>query len=572
MFRSIALRSLVLLALVPQPGIAEVRISGVEAELENNIRAYVSLAGEPCDAPAWRVRRRFRDIESEIRDALQPFGYYEPQIEVELELNPDCWQAGAKVLPGEPVRLRRLETEISGEARNDPAFAALAPDELAPGRRLEHAPYDQYKQALQSLAADRGYFDARFTENRLDIWPAEKVADARLHFDSGPRYRLADIRLQQDILEPKLVAAYVDLEPGSLYDGRELARARRDLSNSGYFGRVEILPQLDEAADGQVPLLVSLEPGTRIEYSFGVGASTDMGPRLRTGFRHNRLNARGHRLMADLGVSSTIQGLTAEYRRPRRDPRTDWMSYTGALAREDTDTFTNELGRVGLRRTKRLSASWIRTLSLDFSYERFSIASDTDSSTLLLPAIALDHKHADNDLYPNQGRRIGFELLGANRSLGSSVSFSQAKVFARVVRSWSSNGRWLARAAAGATRTSEFDKLPPSARFFAGGDESVRGFDYESLGPTDAEGNVIGGRNLLVASLEYEHRLKGNYYGAAFVDAGNAFNDTDFDPAVGAGLGIKWRSPLGPIRLYVGIPLSGEDSGARLHLRLGPEL
>ena len=114
--------------------------------------------------------------------------------------------------------------------------------------------------------------------------------------------------------------------------------------------------------------------------------------------------------------------------------------------------------------------------------------------------------------------------------------------------------------------------LAEVARARARGDESVRGFDYNTLGPTDDMGNVIGGSNLLVASLEYEHHLRGNFYGAAFVDAGNAFDDFDVDPAVGAGIGVKWFSPIGPLRFYLAHPLNKSDRAVRVHIRLGADL
>ena len=109
-------------------------------------------------------------------------------------------------------------------------------------------------------------------------------------------------------------------------------------------------------------------------------------------------------------------------------------------------------------------------------------------------------------------------------------------------------------------------------RFFAGGDESVRGFGYNTLGPKDELGNVIGGSNLLVASLEYERWLRGNFYGVVFADAGNAFDDLDVDPAAGAGLGLRWQSPVGPLRIYLAHPLNKSDRSVRLHIRLGADL
>lgn len=561
-----------LLLALPIAGWADLEIAGVDTELERNIRAFVALTDEPCDAEPWRIRRRFRAVETEVSEALQPFGYYEPVITATLDLTGDCWRTQIDVDPGTPVTLRDVDIAIAGDARDDSAFQTLQPAGLTSGARLRHSDYDRYKQSLQVLAADRGYVDAVFTDSRLDIYPAENAADVALHFASGPRYKVGVIRQEQAFLDPGLVSAYLDLEEGSLFDGREIARAYRDLSDSGYFNRIEIVPQQDAAADGHIPIRVSLEPGTRIEYTIGLGASTDTGPRFRAGFRNNRLNTRGHRLISDLNLSTVLQGLSAEYRRPLADPRTDWMSYTAAVTREDNDTFSSDTARTGLRRSKRLSASWIRTLSLDVTYESYTVGTERDNSLLLLPAIAYDHKLADKDLYPDRGRRLGLEARGTSTALGSDTSFVQTQVYARWIRALGANSRLLARATAGTTIKDEFNELPPSLRFFAGGDESVRGFDYESLGPKDADGNVIGGSNLLVASIEYERRLKGNYFGAVFVDAGNAFDDVAVDPAVGTGLGIKWRSPLGPVRLYLGFPVTNEASGVRVHLRLGPDL
>ncbi|MGB5721668.1 MAG: BamA/TamA family outer membrane protein, partial [Woeseiaceae bacterium] len=191
---------------------------------------------------------------------------------------------------------------------------------------------------------------------------------------------------------------------------------------------------------------------------------------------------------------------------------------------------------------------------------------------MVLPAVAYDHKRADRDIFPTRGRRLTLELRGTGQFLGSTTSFLQTVISARFIRSLSDSSRLLARATLGVTAKSEFGELPPSVRFFAGGDESIRGFDYEALGPKDNAGNVIGGSNLLVASVEYEHLLRGNFYGAAFVDAGNAFDSMDVDAAIGAGLGLKWFSPIGPLRFYLAHPLNKSDRSVRLHVRLGADL
>ena len=562
------------LLLASGSAVAKITIDGVDSELESNIRAYASLEGEPCDAPVWLIRRRYRTLEREAREALEPFGYYSPRIASTLSFGESCWSVKLEIEAGEPVRYRNVTIGVEGEAMSDPAFGRLIdPAPFSPGDTVRHSAFDNLKRSLQVVAADRGYVDAEFSEATLSIWPDEGVADASLRMNSGSRYVVGEIRVEQDFLQPELVTGYLRaLQPGKPYDSADLNLAFRALSDSGYFGRIDVSPVFDEAADGRIPIHVGLTRGNRVEYTVGVGISTDTGLRFRAGYRNNHLNEKGHRIIADLGVSPVVQGLTAEYRIPLKDPRREWFSFTGAVSAEQTDTFESDLQRLGVRLTRALSETWLRTYSLDFSNESFTVGEDIDTRRSIVPGVAFDHKLADRDIFPRNGRRLGVEFRGTDRFLGSQMSFLRTAAWARWIRAFGEDNRLLLRFNAGILTTEEFDRLPPTERFFAGGDQSVRGFDYESLGPTDEEGNVIGGRRLLVGSIEYERHLWGNFYGAVFVDAGNAFNDNDFEPEVGAGPGLKWISPLGPIRAYIGVPLTGEDSSVRFHLRLGADL
>ncbi len=559
--------------LLASVGQTELIIEGVDAELQRNVRSYVALASEPCDAESWLVRRRFRAIEAEARTALQPFGYYDPVIETTLEQTTDCWRAVVRIDAGQPVILRNIAIAVDAAPRDRDNFADLiATPGLVAGKRLRHADYELLKESMQVRAAERGYVEAAFVENTIDVWPDERAADLALKFASGPRYDFGAIAFEQSVLDESLVRAFLDFEPGMPYDNRLLTKAYNDLSRSGYFSRIELMPDFERASNQQLPVSIVLEPADRIEYTVGLGLSTDTGPRARAGFKNRRVNQRGHRLQTDLSLSEVLQGISAEYRKPLTDPRTEWLSYTGSLSRQNTDSSDSDTTRIGVRRSKEIRPEWMRTLSLDFSYDRYDIGGVESRSRLVLPGIVYDHKRANADVLPTRGRRLTLEFRGAAEALGSDTSFMQAIIGARLVRSLSEDSRLLARATVGVTAQSAFSELPPSVRFFAGGDESVRGFGYETLGPTDEIGNVIGGSSLLVASIEYEHRIRNDFYGAIFVDAGNAFEDLDVDAAVGAGLGVIWRSPVGPLRIYLAHPLNKSDRNVRLHIRLGADL
>ena len=561
------------LLLLGPPAHAELEIKGISGDLEQNVRAFVELGREACDAPQWRVNRRFRAATRQAASALEPYGYYNPDVRAELAFGERCWTATLAIRPGPRVTYRHVDVRVSGDATDDPGFTGYEqPLGLQSGKPLVHQAYENFKEMLQVRAAERGYIEARFTESSFEIWPDELAADVRLQFESGPRYRFGDVRIAQSGLDERLIQRYLDLPYDEPYDGRKLTDAYRALSNSGYFSRILVTPEYDEAADGRIPISVDLQPGDRIEYNIGAGYATDTGMRFRLGVRNRRVNTEGHRLDADLRYSKVRTGILAEYRKPLRNPRTEWMSYTGAIESETTDTSESDLIRAGVRRSRQFAPNWLRTASLDVNYESFLIGTVDDNSLLVLPAIAFDNKEADQDLHPTHGRRLGLELRGTHRAIGSSTNFLQVVGRARFIRSFGTDSRLIARGTIGFTAKEEFDALPPSVRFFAGGDESIRGFNYKSLGPLDQDGNVVGGSNLLVASLEYERRLKGEFFGAVFVDGGNAFDGTEVDPAYGAGLGIKWRSPIGQLRFYLAHPLNKSDDSIKIHVSLGADL
>jgi translocation and assembly module TamA len=189
-----------------------------------------------------------------------------------------------------------------------------------------------------------------------------------------------------------------------------------------------------------------------------------------------------------------------------------------------------------------------------------------------MPGIGWTRVIADNPLYPRNGLRVNFKTRGSLQEVISDISFLQLMGSFKGILGLPWRSRVIGRVDAGATFMNSFDQLPPSVRFFAGGDNSIRGYAYKSLGPENASGDVEGGKNLLVGSLEIEHRFADKWALAAFVDAGNAFDDTVIDAKTGVGLGIRWRSPVGPIRLDFAHPLDNSDELFRVHFVMGPEL
>ena len=550
-----------------------VEISGVEDALRDNVLALLTLQRERAKEglSERQIRRYFQRGRDEIRAALEPFGYYDVRVESDLRVQREQWVAEYRIHPGEPVRFTRIDVQLSGAGEQNPELRkALAAVDLKPGEPARHARYEGVKSRLQRLALEQGFLDAVFSESVLRIDPRARSAEVTLHLDTGPQYRFGAISFGYAGLNEDLLQRYLPFQPGDPYSNRRLLDLQRALEDSNYFERVDVQPQREQAEDHRVPVHVEFEPRKRHEYRAGVGFGTDTGARALLGWEHRRINRRGHRMDAEIRVSEIYSSLASRYSIPLADPRNDRLEFTAAVLDEQSDTVDSSLYKVGVGRSV-ARGRWREALTLNYQREDFQLGLTDETTTLLIPGISYAHVQADNRLVARRGHSLQVDLRGGAEPLLSDINFAQTEVKAKLIRSVGSNGRWIARAEGGTTWTDAFERLPATLRYFAGGDQSVRGYDFEALGPRDASGQVIGGKHLVFGSLEYEHRVRGNWGVALFVDTGNAFNSTHEGLETGAGVGLRWESPIGMVRVDLASAIS-RDNALRLHFTLGPDL
>jgi len=564
------------LALVAPVAPAAVEVSGLSRADERLVLGTIRLDEEPCTAPEWRVRRLFRAADAEISRALQVRGYYDVSIEKSLDFAEECWSASFVVTPGEQVRLRDVQVRLEGAASDDQRFAAVVRrSPLATGDALDHEVYEDFKRAFSDLATQRGYFDGEFLVSRIDVWPEELAADVELVYASGERYSFGEVEWDQDVLHERLVRRYANFAPGDDYDAARIGDLYASLFETGYFDVVDIRSEPRPAPDLDVPVTVLLTPAAPRNWTAGVGYGTDTGPKVLSRFLHRRLNQSGHQLELGASLSPVISEAGVLYRLPLDDPRAEWLSFSAGYKLEQPDNIRSELFELGARATKRRPYGWLETRFLDFRVEQFRIGDeDSGTSRLLTPGLNWVHKTAGAPLRPQSAHRVSFQVSGTGEFLGSDTQFLQTEAFGRLIRPLWSGARVLTRAEIGFTAKDDFRSLPYSVRYFAGGDYSVRGYDYQRLGPTDSSGDVIGGSHKFIASVEVDQLIAERWAVALFVDSGNAFDDfSDVNLKTGVGAGIRWISPLGPIRLDIAVPLASDARDSwRLHITLGPDL
>lgn len=558
-------------ALAAPPAFADldVTIRGLDGPERGNVEARLSIlayASEDGDDEA-EVRRLHRRAEADIRSALEAYGYYTPRVQGRLAGTGRDWTAVYEVERGEPTRLGSVVVALEGEGLTfEPLTEAVARSALRPGARLLHADYEATKSALARAAFDNGFLDARFTAHALRVDPSRRVADIELRLDSGARYRFGEVTVEQAGLDPEFIRRYVPIRPGEWFEPALLLQSQFVLSDLGYFATVEVQPHRERAVDRRVPITIATTPRPPRRYDVGVGYGTDTGARLTLGAEFRRLNQSGHRLRTDLRVSEIKNSVGADYRIPLGTRAGETLGFaTGYTDEVVGDGFSR---RYDFALTlSRAPGDWQRQVYLKHRYEQ-SFVPDTgiDSAKLLLPGLTLTRGELDDAIHARLGWSLYFDVHGGHDAIVSDVTFAQVRTQLRGVLPLGERGRLLLRGEVGASAIDEFSELPASQRFFAGGDQSVRGYSYQSLGPVDAEGRVIGGKYLSTYSVEGEWRLFGNWGAAVFYDFGGADDDPDVPLSAGAGAGVRYRAPVGTLQFDLAHPFDGDERGIRPHI------
>lgn len=562
-----------IISIVPDGADARVTYTGLSDDLEKNARALMAIAAAPCNAPEWRVKRLHRDADIQLRNALEALGSYRYELIKGLSFNDvDCWQADFKVTLGEPVRLRTVSINIDGQASTDAGISTHS--ELSPkaGEVLNHGRYETYKKTLISRLSARGYFDAELSESRVTVDEDLLNADIVVRIESGSRYHFGGVSFSQPILTPELLAGYVKFKQGDPYDAREISKLHEQLNGSGYFGSVSVRAEPMAEFGLEIPVNVSISPGKRRVFTAGGGYATDTGLQGRLGYTNRRRNERGHQLDVRLFLSSVDSEITADYRWPRDRPDTEWIDLYGGFLRKRTETSESDKQTLGARLTHNRTENWLENPYVELTREEFEVGEQLDITRLLTPGIKWETTIGRTLRRDFSGHRVSIDIRGAHDSLLSDTTFLQASVSAKWITTLGSATRLLLRADVGATVKESLDELPATVRFFAGGDTSVRGYDFETIGPVDDEGNVIGGSHQVVLSLEADWEIRDKWTVAVFVDSGSAFNGKDIDMSTGIGLGLRWYSPVGPIRIDIAHPLDDPENDYRFHITLGPDL
>ncbi|MBP2262728.1 translocation and assembly module TamA [Pseudomonas sp. BP8] len=553
-----------------------VRVKPANKALKANVEGYIGSLGDRDEEALLRFSR---GAEEQARKAVQALGYYQAQIDTEVKPPADKDKSAQLIIridPGEPVRLRNVTVRIEGPASELKAFRVPDSKALRAGERLDHGIYEDAKRLIQNQASRYGYFSGRFSRQRLAVDPQAGVADIELVYQSGPRYHLGAVKFGGDTpLDEDLLQRMVSFKPGTPYDSELIAELNNDLQSSGYFEGVRVDAAPTAAVAEEIPVEVRLETRKPRTMGLGLGFSTDVGPRGKANWTRHWVNPQGHSYGWEAELSAPRQNVGLWYDVPLDPPLTDKLRFAGGYQNEEiagTDT-VSKLLTVGPEWHSKLPSGWQRVISLKYQREEYKLGDDSGLSNLLMPGVSFSYVRSDNRLDPHNGYRLQFDLQAAKEGLVSDTNLLHGNVLLKGLTTLGQNHRFLGRVQFGGSATNGYQKnIPPSLRFFAGGDQSVRGYDYQTLSPKNSDGDRIGGRYMVAGSAEYQYSVTEKWRVATFIDQGNAFNTLELPSLkTGVGIGVRWVSPVGPLRLDLAKALD-DDGGIRLHFSMGPEL
>ncbi len=500
---------------------------------------------EPLDGER-AERRTLRRVRREMTELLATEGWFSPRFDIVG--NPPV----LRIEPGERTRVSSVSIVFDGDLAGDGDERAARRAALRAGWRLaEGQPFRQadWSAAKQTLLEDltaRDYAAAVLGDSRAEVDPDSARVDLSVRFDSGPAFRFGDIEATGLALHDlDLVRRYSTIKPGDPYSTEAVLAFERSLLSSPYFSSVQILADVDPARADATPVRVAVTEASSRRLSFGAGLSSNTGYRGEVGWSDNNLFKRSWLLNSAVRLEQLRQIAFADVMLP---PHEDgYRDSFGVLAEnaDIQDLITRRVGAGIVRARVKGDVEIRHSLSLQREQREIDGLVQSTQQSLALNT-SWTWRRVDDLFNPRDGWVLNAQIGGGVKGLLSDANFLRGYLKGQWFIPVGKRDQLILRGEVGLTG-GVTEALPQDFLFRTGGSTTVRGYDYLELGVRQGSA-IVGGRALGVASVEYVHWTSDTWGAAFFVDAGDAADTReDFKPAFGAGAGVRWRSPAGPI-------------------------
>lgn len=504
--------------------------------------AYRNNLGFPLKPE--ELRRFMRKGPALIQKAVKPYGYFQTEVQPELIQTHKVQIAHFIVSLGAGLPIRSVHIDIQGAGKHDKKFKHFLEKDIPfhAGSQLNTMDYETVKEKLYDLALERGYFQAKMLKSQIRINLTHYTARIIIIFNTGPRYFFGKTTFSKTPFYNAFLQRFLTYKEGHHFNAKKLADTQQGLVNSNYFDQVLIKPEPKKAVGLTVPVKISLILRKRKAYTLGLGYGTYTGLRGTLGLSLRRIGHHGHRFHMLIRASQDNSSAVAKYIIPGWNPADQIFTIGAGATNINQPTGVGHNFKFGLNYTL-FSRHWKNSLTLAYLTEQYNLTNYPQTSTqLVYPTFESKYTNVKHPTNPKHGVMARLQLTGAAKDVLSETNFIQETFdFNSLYTIDKTHTRLLFRSDLGHTDIANINNLPLSLQLFAGGSRSVRGYDYNSIGP---------GRNLVVGSFEVQQRVVGAFYLGAFLDAGVVGNNNIFQHInAGTGPAFVWVSAIGPIEL-----------------------
>ncbi|ERS04081.1 membrane protein [Acinetobacter sp. COS3] len=553
---------------------------------------------------------KYEETKTKIVSAATDNGFFDAYWrlhDVKITQPDKTAEINLKYETGDRYKLKKVEYRMSDPSKPLPLTQKVL-DSLAPWKEDDDYAFWRVNALANNLTNTR-YFNYTLVDTiKPDPIqpPLELAPDLQALVDQQniQQSQLMSSQQKADLARQKVVSAeevtqdVVDESQFSGGESQQYAIARAMPLSHDHDDEEEERQKLEEQTriEKKIPVVVTLNADRLNSLETGLGYGTDTGARIRSQYRRAIVNKYGHAFDANIEVSQIRQSIDGRYSIPYKHPLNDYFNLVGGYEREERDDIGPDVNLLvesavlgGERVIKNPLGDWQHTMGVRYRLDRLTKKGDVDVNELpdafkvsgmdseqesLLFGYELSKTNANSRLNPTKGFKQTYKVELGTESLLSDANMAILTAGWRFIYSLGENDdhQFVGRGDASYIFTDDFNKVPYNLRFFTGGDQSLRGFDYKSLSPEE-NGYKIGGQALGVGSLEYNYQFKDGWRAAIFSDFGNAY-DKDFNNPTeySIGVGIRWISPIGPIRLDVASGISNDNNPIRLHFFIGPQL
>tara|TARA_B100001063_G_scaffold247327_1_gene292710 strand:- start:19339 stop:21036 length:1698 start_codon:yes stop_codon:yes gene_type:complete len=548
--------------------IKDYKIQGISGELEGNVELYIKQLVDEKNSKALK-----RHAKSQVEMSLKALGYYKPTIKISFDNAEQLLIVNVE--RGPVTRVADIKVTITGSGKDDAEFMSVVNSiKIKQGDFLNHGKYEAARKRIESQLLELGYFDAKWHEHKLAVSLKNNNARVIFNVDTGPRYQFGDITIGSETPAEKYIRSLAEFKQGQPYKATEISDYNLALSSTPYFASVRVYADIAKRKNNQVPINVDVLHKPANSFEVGGGYSTDLGPKVRFKWTKPWITEDGHYLESNLNVSERQQDISLGYTVPVDDPNDDLWRFSLGYKLEDELTndlysriFTGQLQRQWLT-----DDDWVRTAFLRRDYETYRIGDEQQSAKMLMPGISYAKKDTEGGTTPYKGYQWMMSAEFGLKDMMSSTNILRLQLQNAWLTTFADRHMLFLRANLGAMLVDNINEVPLSLRFYAGGDQSVRGFAYESISPEDEKGRLIGGKYLMSGTVEYNYQFAEHWRAALFVDSGTATNDFTDRVEVGAGFGFRYLTPVGPVRIDHAWGLTKESKSTRLSITIGPEI